>query len=760
MQDSRGDRTTKRISDLIFDLAPIGIEVYDAEGRLVEANKKCLDLFGVEDIAHVRGFRLFDDPNISPDNLARLREGQPVFYEAVFDFDLVTAHNLYPTSKNGRMYLGVHIAPVTESAHQPPSNYIALVQDITRRKQAEENLRREKELFSLLMDYAPIYVFFKDHNLRALRLSRNFEQMLGRPVEQAVGKTMDQLYPPELAESMIADDRRILETGQTAKVEEELGGRYYETVKFPVPSEDGLSKLAGFTMDISDRKRAEKQLVKITERLALATTAGSLGIWDWNVPTNDMVWDERMFQLYGITSAAFSRTVDAWTSGLHPDDRQRAIDDCNKALAGEKEFDTEFRVVRPSGEVVWIKAHGMVIRDNTGKAVRMLGINSDITARKRVEEELHKAQKLESIGLLAGGIAHDFNNLLHGIFAYIELAKKETQEESTTQYLSRTLAAIDRARALTRQLLTFAKGGAPIRAVASLVPFINETVQFALSGSNLSCRFDIAPDLLPCSYDGSQLGQVVENIVINAQQAMPAGGHIEVAACNVELAEKQHPTLPPGLYVKISITDHGIGISRELLPKIFDPFFTTKPKGQGLGLTTSYSIVNRHGGCIDVDSEPAKGSSFHVYLPATTDARVASPRASAPPHQGNGTFLVMDDEDIVRETLGRMLATFGYEVASTENGSRAVEYVQERIRGGQRVKAMILDLTVPGAMGGEEAIKAIRKIDQVTPVFVASGYAEDPVMANPQAYGFTASICKPFTRSDLARLLNLHMPIR
>jgi PAS domain S-box-containing protein len=757
MGTGQGDPNARRISAAIFDLAPIGIEIYDGQGRLLDVNKKCLDLFGLESIDAVRGFDLFEDPNISPDNLAALRRGQAVSYEAVFDFDLVAARALYPTHKRGQMYLGVHVEPVREPDAPSPSNFIVLIQDITTRKTAEEELRKEKELFSLLMDNAPLYVFFKDHELRALRVSKSFEGMLGMPIEQAVGKSMDELFPPELARSMVEADRDVLDHGKTVRVQEELAGRFYETVKFPVPGDDGRPKLAGFSMDITERRSAERQLSDLTERLALATSAGRLGIWDWNLVTNEMLWDDRMLELYGITREAFTGTVDSWTKGVHPDDKQRALDDRNKALAGKKEYHTEFRVSRPNGEVAWIKAHGSVIRDKSGKAVRMIGINVDVTGSKLVEDELRRAQNLEALGLLAGGIAHDFNNLLHGIFAYVELAKEDTREAETARCLGKTLATLDRARALTRQLITFAKGGAPIRVVAPLGPAIHETVSFALSGSNSSCRFDIAADLLPCNYDRNQIAQVIENIVINAQQSMPKGGQVEVVATNIELGDQDHPPLPPGPYVRISIRDEGVGMSREELARVFHPFYTTKSKGHGLGLTTSYSIIHRHGGCIDAESTPGRGSTFHIYLPATPGAPVAVPAESVEPHRGSGLFVVMDDELVVRDTIGRMLTTFGYEVAAVANGSQAFDYLQTRLAAGHAVAAMILDLTVPGEMGGEEAIAPIRRLAPSLPVFVASGYADDPVMANPQGYGFTASISKPFGKTDLARILNLHM---
>ncbi|MFO7735897.1 MAG: ATP-binding protein, partial [bacterium] len=301
-------------------------------------------------------------------------------------------------------------------------------------------------------------------------------------------------------------------------------------------------------------------------------------------------------------------------------------------------------------------------------------------------------------------------------------------------------------------------GGAPVQKVQKVFPFVKETAQFALSGSNISCHYDASQDLWACNFDKNQIGQVVDNIVINAKQAMPEGGTVEITARNTTLAEKEHPVLAKGSYVRISIKDNGIGIPSGMLTKIFDPFFTTKSEGHGLGLATCYSIVNRHGGSIDVDSNLGEGSIFHVYLPAEIKAvPVSSVEQTGSRHKGIGTFLVMDDEEVMRETIGAMLESFGYSVVCKDNGKDAVDYFASELKENKLLSGMIFDLTVPGNMGGKEAVKEVRKIDTEIPVFVVSGYADGPVMKNPVEYGFTASICKPFRRTKLMEMLEKHM---
>ena len=396
---------------------------------------------------------------------------------------------------------------------------------------------------------------------------------------------------------------------------------------------------------------------------------------------------------------------------------------------------------------------GMVLE--SGEQCRASMIN--ITERKQAEEALRNVQKLESLGVLAGGIAHDFNNILGGIFGYIDLASEESTNKKVISYLLKAMTSIDRARGLTAQLLTFASGGAPVKKVTHLLPFIKETAQFALSGANVSCSFEMAKSLWPCNIDKNQIGQVIDNLIINAVQAMPSGGTIYLTALNIMLAENEHPLLSEGNYVKIAIKDCGIGIPREIIHRIFDPFFTTKIKGHGLGLATCYSIVNRHGGVIDVESQPGSGSSFYVYLPACAQPVGAVFKKSAIRHHGCGTILVMDDEEAIRETISEMLTSLGYTVVSKNNGKEALDFYSNELKNNRAISAIIFDLTVPGGMGGEKAVIEIRKLNAEVPVFVASGYADDPVVENPSAYGFTASIGKPFSRLELAELLEKYV---
>ncbi|KMQ52212.1 PAS/PAC sensor hybrid histidine kinase [Chitinispirillum alkaliphilum] len=373
--------------------------------------------------------------------------------------------------------------------------------------------------------------------------------------------------------------------------------------------------------------------------------------------------------------------------------------------------------------------------------------------RKRIEQKLNQVQRIQSLGILAGGIAHDFNNILSGLFGFIDLALMQSNDSSVNKNLSNALSAIERARGLSSQLLTFSKGGEPIRRPEDLFPFVKDTVQFALSGSNVSCTFS-SEKLHTCNIDKNQIGQVINNLTINALQAMPGGGVLSITAKNVLLREDQNQPLPNGLYVQLSFSDTGTGIPEEKLPHIFDPFYTTKPNGHGLGLSTCYSIIHRHGGSIEVESETGKGTTFKVLLPATNESPTITDPEQRVIHKGSGIFIIMDDEEFIRYFLSRIIESFGYTVLCAKNGKEAIDLYTETNKKGKKVRSMIFDLTVPNGMGGYEAIQEIRKADPETPVFVSSGYADDPIMANPRKYGFTASICKPCQTNELAQILD------
>jgi len=377
----------------------------------------------------------------------------------------------------------------------------------------------------------------------------------------------------------------------------------------------------------------------------------------------------------------------------------------------------------------------------------------DITETKRMKEELFRTRNLESMGVLAGGIAHDFNNVLMAIIGNISMAKMcAAPEGDIYDLLNAAEAASIKAQGLTRQLLTFAKGGAPVKETASIRDVIKESSRFVLHGSKSACEFSIAEDIMPVEIDVGQINQVINNIIINANQAMPEGGVIRVSAENHLIKEDRDLPLKPGRYIRISIKDQGMGIAEKHLLKIFDPYFTTKHKGSGLGLAVAYSIIRKHNGYIMAESILGVGTTFRVYLPASDKA--VPGKTKDEPIYGHGKILVMDDDEMLRETLGKMLKKLGYDPEAAKDGAEAVEMYKNAVESEKPYNAVILDLTIPGGMGGKDAFKKLIEIDPEVKAVVSSGYSNDPVMSNFQEYGFKGILPKPFKYVSLGKVLH------
>jgi signal transduction histidine kinase/ActR/RegA family two-component response regulator len=415
----------------------------------------------------------------------------------------------------------------------------------------------------------------------------------------------------------------------------------------------------------------------------------------------------------------------------------------------------------PDGRTIVLLTNKLPLRSSKGEIVGVLGTYMDITERRRNEEALANLQKLESLGTLAGGIAHDFNNILTAIAGNISLLQADRPGEAETrELLSEAQDACETAKGLSNQLLTFAKGGAPVAAVMDLRPVIEKSAAFASRGSNARCAYALGDGPLAVKIDPSQIAQVVQNLVLNAVQAMPGGGEIELRAGSVDVRDGDDPRLAAGRYARVTVRDHGSGIEPRDLPRVFEPYFSTKAAGRGLGLSMCHSIMRRHGGDIRVESVPGRGTSFILHLPeAPPDAAPARTRAEEP-RAGEGRVLVMDDEPTVARTLLRTLKSLGYRGDWVADGEAALNAYEQALKDSEPYAAVLMDLTIPGALGGKETAAQLKALHPEATAVVMSGYSNDPVLADHAAYGFAAALLKPFDRESVSAAMTAARVVR
>jgi PAS domain S-box-containing protein len=675
------------------------------------------------------------------------------------------------TNNRGRTFTVLSsyaLIPGTGQEH----NLYCVDMDLSQLKQTESRLKDSQAQIQSIFRSAPVGIGLVQNRIFT-RVNQHFCQMLGYREEELLGKPSTMIYPSQEEYDRVGREKYALmrKTGTgtvETRFQQKNGDILYVLLSSSPLDMNDLSKGVTFSaLDITDRKQAIDALRQSQEHLK--TTLQSIG--DAVVTTDH--------QTRVVTMNPVAETLTGWTQDEARGLPLRKVFPIISAM-DRKECENPAARAMSQGTIVGLANHTLLIakdgreryiadsaapiRNLDGQITGAVLVFRDVTQEYRMRRELQKMDKLESLGKLAGGLAHDFNNILMAIYGNIELASSQfAPDHPARTFLDHAGQSIDRATKITNKLLTFSKGGSPVKEQLSLESLVRETVSFDLSGSGVKPVFttqDHLPDILG---DRGQLEQVFSNLTANARQAMDNQGTLYVTLSNTQVKEREIIGLQPGDYVCIVLEDTGPGIPAEHVGKVFDPYFTTHQTRSGLGLATVYSIISRHGGLITAESPQQQGARFTMYLPAmdTPPNRLQSPStrtdnvsadttSSRPPKR----ILIMDDEPMIQDVLSELLKALHYEVEITSNGTQAVEAYRKSMETGSPFDAVILDLTIPGGMGGARTIRELARMDPQVKGIVSSGYADDPIMARYQDYGFKGVAIKPYTLEELGNTLD------
>ena len=750
-----------RFSRLLENIPEISVQGYGQDGIIHYWNRASETLYGYSS-AEAVGKNILD-LTIPPQMHAKVRKA---INEALQTGIMPPAAEMQLMKKNGELVTILSNHAMIRYLDKK-MEFFCMDIDLTQRKTMEEALKANQAELQSIFRSAPVGIGLVISRV-ITRVNKQLCIMTGYTEAELLGQSARVMYFDQADYDRVGKEKyaqiTLHGTGTVETRFRHKNGKIIDVILSSTPLDmNDLQTGVTFTaLDITDRKNAEKALKKSEENLR--TTLLSIG--------DAVISTDKAGNVVNMNPVAENLT--GWKKKEAQGKPLDKIFVIINALTRKKADNPAKRALR-LGIIVGLANHTLLIardgsqrqvadsaapiRDVQGIITGVVLVFRDVTQEYQLQNELQKMQKLESIGTLAGGIAHDFNNILMGLFGNIELAEAALpRDHPCFKSLEQAKTSMDRATRLTSQLLTFARGGEPLRQEICLGDLMEEIVAFDLSGSNAKALFKRDQNLRAVNADKGQIQQVFSNLTINARQAMPEGGRIHFTLENADILSKDDvPGLTPGKYVRVTVQDEGKGIDAEHLDRVFDPYFTTKQTGSGLGLTTVYSIINRHGGTLTVQSEPDQGTTFQFYLPACEQAKHPQAPLNIPDVslriKKPATILVMDDEEMICEVMTAMLEHLGFGVTTAPGGAEALELYKKALQKGHPFDAVIMDLTIPGGMGGKEAIGDLLIMDPHATAIASSGYADDPVMANYADYGFKGIATKPYTMKNLEELL-------
>jgi two-component system, cell cycle sensor histidine kinase and response regulator CckA len=733
----------------LVDALPDAILVH-SQDRIVFVNPRCVRLLGAERPDQLLGRSIYEliHPNFHETIRRRIRDcyergtANPPGEHILVSLDgssIPTEATAIPITWRG--------SPAIE----------VVIRDISERKRVEKKLREYERVVEGMEDMIVVV----DRDLRYVIANRAFLDYRRMEREEVIGHLVSEVLDKEVFKTVVRGKLVECLKGNIVKYElkynyPKLGERDLCLSYFPIENEGVVSGAACLLRDVTERKQMEQVDREWHARLELAESAGlRIGLWDWDMAANTVIWSDESYRQFGFTRDTFSGRAEDAQKRIHPEDLPRVMEAIQNAIEGKEEFAAQYRLVRPDGSTRWIDAHGVVL--GSSSSARMIGIGIDITARQALEQQLRQAQKMEAVGKLAGGIAHDFNNILMVIQSYTEmLQEKLPVHDVLRKNTEQVMKAADRGASLTRQMLAFSRKQILSPVVLDLNVVIDETAKMLrrLIGEDIDFLLDTAESLWATEADADQIVQVLMNLCVNARDAMPHGGTLTITTGNVTVEEGSvggQEFVPPGDYVRLSVTDTGTGIGKEFQGRVFEPFFTTKEvgKGTGLGLSTVYGIVKQSGGYVWVDSEPGHGACFTIYLPRVEQAITLNLPAKVDVRsRGAETILVAEDEEALREAVCDYLSSLGYTVLVAESGEGALSAASQR---GGKIDLLITDLVMP-KMSGRELAQMMGSICANLKIIYMSGYTDDDVVLRHGIHdpGVTF-LQKPFSLGNLAR---------
>ncbi|NWF98139.1 MAG: PAS domain S-box protein [Nitrospirae bacterium] len=729
----------------IFQTSADGMRVIDREFNTIKVNKTFLSIVGAkeDDITGKKCYEIFPGPQCHTANcpMNRILKGEKRIE--------------YESDKIGHGNKKITCIITATPLHNNKGEIIGIVEDfkdITLRKQIEDELHKTKERYKRIVDDIPDFICRYKPDTTITFVNEAYAKYFNTAPEKLVGTSFLNLIPSDFHEVIKNSIRSLNKDNPIVTMEHEVFSpdglirwqRWRDRALFD--NNGDILEIQSIGQDITEQKHSEEEIKSLKKKIefVLGATKTGLDIIDsgYIIRYIDPEWQK----IYGDYNGKKCYEYFMNSNEICPDCGLKKAFETKSTVVTEK-------VLKKEGNRS-VQVTSIPFQENNSEWL-VAQVYVDITERKKMEEERLKMQKLESIGILAGGIAHDFNNILTAILGNISYIKLFTEPDSDIyQPLIMAEEASHRARALTQMLMTFSKGGEPVKKAFNVSKLLRDSARLVLSGSRVRCGFMIKDESLYIEADEGQINQVFNNLIINAMQSMPDGGTVKISAENVTIPQDEKLPLNEGKYVKINIYDEGDGISPENLTRIFDPYFTTRKKGSGLGLTIAYHIIQRHKGYIKVESEQGKGSTFTVYLPASEPKMVVmDQKENLYCPVGKGRILLMDDEDILKDFVCRLLRKVGYEVDTVSDGAEAIEIYKAAKESGKPYDILILDLTVPGGMGGKEAIRNILDFDPEAKAIVSSGYSDDPVMSNYAEHGFKGVVMKPYSIEELTNAI-------